>query len=148
MEPRFFDVRPRDVALVAVPVALLVGAVIWTLAHYVEPAPPRTITISTGSETGAYYAFGKRYAEILAKSGVTLKVITSEGSAENFARLNDPKSGVDVALMQGGLKGEAKTDDLVSLGRVFPQPIWLFYRGDPAAGSSILNAIFPRAMSK
>ena len=128
MEPRFFDVRPRDMALVALPVALLVSAVIWGLARYIEPAPSRTITISTGSESGAYFAFGKRYAAILAQSGVTLNVVTSEGSAENYARLNDPKSGVDVALMQGGLKGADPADHLVSLGRVFPQPIWVFYR--------------------
>ncbi len=114
--------------MAAVPIAIVLGAIVWALARYIEPAPPRTITISTGSETGAYYAFGKRYAAILAQSGVTLKILTSEGSAENYARLNDPKSGVDVALMQGGLKGTDAAEHLVSLGRMFPQPIWVFYR--------------------
>jgi TRAP transporter TAXI family solute receptor len=145
MEPRFFDVRPRDLILAGVPLAVLLAAVFWALARYVEPAPPRTITMSTGSETGAYYAFGKRYAEILKRSGVTLKLITSEGSAENYARLNDPGSGVDVALMQGGLKGEAPTDHLISLGRVFPQPIWLFYRSPEPLDT--LNALKGKRIS-
>jgi TRAP transporter TAXI family solute receptor len=145
MEPRFFDVRARDIARYGVPTVLLLLAVAWLFGRYVEPAPPRTITISTGSETGAYFAFGKRYAEILAKSGVTLKVLTSEGSAENYARLNDASSGVDVALMQGGLKGSTPADHLVSLGRMFPQPIWVFYRS--AETWDTLNALKGKRIS-
>ncbi len=127
-QPRFFDIRMRDLVTVGVPLGIVLVTLFWALAHYVEPAPPRQITISTGSESGAYYGFGKRYSEILARSGVTLNVMKSEGSAENFARIRDKASGVQVALMQGGLKGDKPVDDVRSLGRAFLQPIWVFYR--------------------
>jgi len=130
MQPKFSDLRIRDLARAGVPVVLLLLAVAWLLARYVEPAPPRAITISTGSETGAYFGIGKQYADILARAGVTLNVVKSAGSAENFARLNDPASGVDVALIQGGIKDDKETSGLVSLGRMFFEPVWIFYRGD------------------
>jgi TRAP transporter TAXI family solute receptor len=131
-QPRYFDVRLRDVISVGLPIGLVLATLFWGLARYVEPAPQRQITISTGSESGAYYGFGKRYAEILARSGVTLNVMKSEGSAENFARVRDKATGVHVALMQGGLKGDKPVDDVRSLGRVFLQPIWVFYRSPDA----------------
>jgi TRAP-type uncharacterized transport system substrate-binding protein len=52
--------------------------------QFVEPAPPKTIVITTGGESGAYYQFAKRYAAILAKNGITLEVKTSAGSLENL----------------------------------------------------------------
>ena len=35
--------------------------------QFVEPAPPRHISIAAGSPDDAYYAFGKAYSEILQK---------------------------------------------------------------------------------
>jgi TRAP transporter TAXI family solute receptor len=134
-QPRFFDIRMRDVMTVGVPLGIVLATLFWALAHYIEPAPPREITISTGSESGAYYGFGKKYAEILARSGVKLTVKTSEGSAENYSRIKDKSTGVQVALMQGGLKGDKPVDEIRSLGRAFLQPIWCFYRSESAWSS-------------
>ena len=47
--------------------------------------------------------------------------------------------------MQGGLKGEGAADNLISLGRVFPQPIWVFYRG--ATASDSLDALKGKRIS-
>lgn len=96
--------------------------------QFVQPAPPSRIAISTGSESGAYYAFAKRYAAELAKHKITLEVRSSSGSVENAERLQ--KAEVQLALMQGGIADERSLPGVVSLGRMFLEPIWVFYRGD------------------
>ncbi|HNN46684.1 MAG TPA: C4-dicarboxylate ABC transporter substrate-binding protein, partial [Azospira sp.] len=78
----------RDLLATAWPILLIVTIGFIVAYQFVEPAPPRTLTISTGGESGAYYAFAKRYAAILEKNGVRLDIKTSAGSLENLARLN------------------------------------------------------------
>jgi hypothetical protein len=88
--------------------------------------------MSTGTPGGTYDVYAQRYKAILARSGVNLRFIPSAGGAENLARLNDPSSGVMVAFAQSGLTSEAQSPDLESLGTLFYEPFWLFYRGaDP-----------------
>jgi TRAP transporter TAXI family solute receptor len=110
------------------PLLLVAAVATWAALHFVRAAPPRTITISTGPAGSAFETVAERYAKILARSGITLKVIESAGSIENLARLSDRKSHVDIALVQAGLSQNDQTDDLVSLGGMFYQPITIFYR--------------------
>ena len=49
-------------------------------------------------------------------------------SLDNLRRLADPKSGVDIGFVQGGLAGQVETDELHSLGSIFYTPVYLFYR--------------------
>lgn len=126
----------RDMLAVLLPVLLVIAAVVWVAHYFVKPAPPRSLTISSGADGGAYYGFAMRYREILARDGVDLIVKPSAGAVENLERLRDPDSGVDVALVQSGLLGEEPAEGLVSLGSLFYEPVWLFYREDasvPAA---------------
>lgn len=118
----------RELLLVLIPVVALAAALIWLAFQFVQPAPPRKITISTASQTGNYFMVGTRYAEILKKSGVTLEVRTSAGSSENVARLKDPNSGVQVALLQGGTTNSSESPSIVSLGRIYLEPMWVFHR--------------------
>jgi TRAP-type uncharacterized transport system substrate-binding protein len=92
----------REMLLIATPAIALAAAALWFAYQFVEPAPPRTVLMSTGSSKGAYHLVGTRYAEILARSGVKLELKTSNGSKENAGRLLDMSSGVKVALVQGG----------------------------------------------
>ncbi len=109
-------------------VATLV-TVVW-----LGPLPPKVVVMSTGTPGGTYDAFAQRYKAILARSGVVLRLVPSAGGVENLARLNDPRSGVTVAFAQSGLTSEAQSPDLESLGTLFYEPFWLFYRGaDPGA---------------
>ncbi|MDR1995324.1 TAXI family TRAP transporter solute-binding subunit [Azonexus sp.] len=124
----------RDLFATAWWIALIVGIGFVVAWQFVKPAPPSHIVISTGGEGGAYYQFAQRYAAILARSGVTLEVRTSNGSRQNIKRLE--KGEADVAFVQGGVI-EPPTDpdavpdnDLYSLGSVFYEPIWVFYRGN------------------
>ncbi|MEZ5775400.1 MAG: TAXI family TRAP transporter solute-binding subunit [Hyphomicrobiaceae bacterium] len=119
-----------EVAMVVAPALLIVIAAFWLAARFVEPAPPKELVITTGSQTGAYYGFGKRYAEVLARSGIELHVELSKGSGENLARLLDPEQKFDLGLIQGGATNGIATDGLVSLGRLFVEPVWIFYRND------------------
>ena len=119
--------KTRELMLFVLPLLVVVAA--FALAYqFVEPAPPRTIAMSTGSEQGAYHGFGKKYAAALAKSGVTLELKSSAGTMQNLARLSDTKAPVQVALVQGGLATAETHPDLASLGRTFLEPVWLFYR--------------------
>ena len=65
---------------------------------------------------------------MLARTGVELRLIATAGSVENLASLRDPRSGVSIALMQGGSVGKA-AGELKSLGTLFYEPLWIFHRG-------------------
>ena len=95
--------------------------------QFVQPAPPKTITIATGDVTGAYYAYGQRYREILSRHGITLKVRRTKGSVENLQLLGNSKA-VDIAFVQGGVGDPASTPELRSLASLYFEPLWIFHR--------------------
>jgi len=70
-----------------------------------------------------------RYRAILARDGVTLELRPSSGAVENVARLRDPESDVSVAFVQGGIASAADPPVLETLGRMYYEPLWVFYRG-------------------
>ncbi len=120
----------HDFLVAAGPAAVAIIATCLLAYWWVDPSPPKHVTLSTGQENSAYEAFGKKYAAALAKVdiGVTLK--PSLGSQENLQRLRDPSSDVDIAFVQSGStqQEEAERKGLVSLGSLFTEPVWLFLR--------------------
>lgn len=108
---------------------LLVVAAFALALHFLRPAPPDRIVISTGTEESGYQLFARRYQEILARDGVTVELRMSSGSQDNVGRLMDPESGVDVGFFQSGSAYAANAPDLVSLGAIYYEPLWIFYRG-------------------
>ena len=112
----------------AVIIAVTAIAILGAAVILLRTMPPRTIVMATGPEGGAYHEIGRRYRELLARDGVTLRLRPTSGALENLALLRDPRSGVGVALVQDGLAGEDEAGDLESLGTVFYEPFWLFYR--------------------
>jgi hypothetical protein len=118
----------RDAAVTFGPFVLLVVAAFWIAFHYVRPAPPKTIVMTSGIEGSTFQVSAERYKTILARQGVTLKVIASQGSLENLKRLSDPKAEVDIGFVQGGLASFGDPGKLVSLGSVFYVPVLIFYR--------------------
>lgn len=118
----------RETLFIAGPAALVVLGAFWLAYQFVEPAPPSRLVITTGSETGAYYAFAKRYGEELQRNGISLEVLSSKGSVENVERLKDTANRVDLALMQGGIANEKTAPHVISYGRVFLEPVWIFHR--------------------
>ena len=90
--------------------------------------PPSTVVIATDLEGGIYNKFALRYQEIFARHGVRLELLATNGSVENVRQLRDPRTGVSVALVQGGVTSTAEAPELVSLGTLFYEPFWLFSR--------------------
>src|SRR5262245_57227654 len=111
-------------------VAIIVVAVIIVIAAFAtfRTMPPRTISMATGPEGGAYYEIGKRYQALMAQSGVRVRLVPTSGSVDNLALLRNPRSGVGVALLQGGTVPEGGAPEVESLGTVFYEPLWLFNR--------------------
>ena len=125
----------RDLLATFGPFVVLALALL-ALAYWVlDPTPPNKVVLATGADQGAYAEFGKRYAQILKGYGVTVELRSTQGAAENLQLLRAPDSGVDIAFVQGGaddLPRPENPDDssLVSLGSLFYEPVWLFYRTD------------------
>ena len=126
----------RDLALIAVPAFLLVCLALYAASRYVTPAPPKRVVMSTGAEDGIYHRVGLRYRELLAQQGIDLELRTSNGSAENLARLRDHSTDVEMALVQAGLEEHPAPGGLMSLGSVYYEPMWVFYRAGGKDGSA------------
>ena len=120
----------KDGAAVVLPLALIVAAAFWLTSHYVRPAPPDVFVMSTGPQGGAYHVFGQRYRDILARDGVRIELRPSVGSIENLKRLADPSSSVEAAFVQGGVASQEATSGLLSLGAIYYEPLWIFYRAE------------------
>ena len=104
-------------------VALLFST-LWVLV----PPPPRSIELATGFPTGLYQKFGERLQGELAEQGVSMKLRTTGGTGDNLALLSDQHSGVDFAMVQGGVADLSKYPGLVSIAGVFYEPVWVWYR--------------------
>ena len=51
------------------------------------------------------------------------------GAEDNEQLLHDPKSGVDVAFMHGGIVRPQERGNLIMLMTLYYEPLWIFYRG-------------------
>jgi hypothetical protein len=105
-------------------IVICLFAVVW----FVRSAPPRTLTLSSGRPGSTFQRIAESYQKILATHGVKLRILPSEGSQENLQRLESVGSGADIGFVQGGLAEGANLSDLVSLGSVAYEPLWVFYR--------------------
>ncbi len=129
MSNKFGWVQVREWVLTIGPPALAVIAAFWIAAQFVGPAPPKQLTIAAASQNSPYWAAAARYQKIFADSGITLNILETKGSMDNLALIRDPASKVDAAFVQGGLAAGEDVAGVSSLGRVFQEPVWIFYQG-------------------
>jgi TRAP transporter TAXI family solute receptor len=109
--------------------ALLVTLAGFVIAwQFVNPAPPRTLVIATGHADGAYYLFAQHYRELLAQNDIELDIRTTAGSIENLELLQN--DSVSLAFVQGGTGAAAGSRELTSLGSLYYEPLWVFYRSE------------------
>jgi TRAP transporter TAXI family solute receptor len=120
----------RDLAISAGPVALLAVALLVLAYLWLDPAPPGRVRLATGPAQSAYAEFGKRYQQALAANRIEVELVPSEGSSANLRLLREGRA--DLGFVQGGSGDPAAGDEaaLASLGSLFVEPVWLFYRED------------------
>jgi TRAP transporter TAXI family solute receptor len=118
----------RDALAVGIPTLALLVAGFWYAAQFIQPAPPNRVVIATGGEGGAYQRFAALYKPLIERNGIKFIERTSAGAVENLALLRSADEELDVAFVQGGLGLGSDPAGLVSLGSIYYEPLWVFYR--------------------
>lgn len=124
---RLTRISVRDLVVTVLPVLLITAIGIAAAYRLMRPAPPNTLTMTTGPEGSIFRLNAEKYKKALAKKGIKLNILPSRGSLENLNRLLDPSFKVDVGFVQAGLAKDKPVDRLFSLGSVFNEPLALFY---------------------
>ena len=99
---RFTRISVRDLVVTVFPVLLITALGIGAAYWFMRPAPPNTLTITTGPDGSTFRINAEKYKKILARNGVKLKIVPSKGSLENLNRLLDPSFKVDVGFRPRG----------------------------------------------
>jgi len=129
----------RDWLVSIGPVLLLAGGLLAGAYWWIDPQPPHSVRLATGPEGSSYALFGKRYAEQLKAQGIDVKQIPTAGSAENLQLLREGKA--DVGFVRGGTDVFDDDEKLLSLGSLFYEPLWLFYRKTKATRKTPITAL-------
>ena len=129
----------RDLIAAAGPFVLLALLLLAGAYYLLDPAPPRRVVLATGPEQSDYAEYGKLYAAELRRYGIQVVLKPSQGSSENRRLLRDAAQDVDLGFLRGGSSDATRAADeeksgvpLVSLGSLYLEPVWLFYRSDAA----------------
>ncbi len=148
-------VSVRDLMLTFGPFVLIAVALLVAAYVMLDPTPPKRVVLATGPENSAYAKWGELYAAELKRYGIRVELRQTMGSLQNRRLLRDPKEKVDLAFVQGGSNdGSVAADDkkkedmeeLVSLGTVAYDPVWIFYRAESAKklGKDALVSALPQ----
>ena len=109
-------------------VAVTGGLLLWALVAALRPLPSRDIAMATGAAGSEYARVGELYRAILARDGVRLRLVPTNGAVDNVRLLKDRASGVEVGFVQGGATEESDQRYLFSLGTLFYEEMWVFCR--------------------
>jgi len=116
------NAKPKYIWYLAI--GVLVASALIT--YFIIPKLPDTLKIAAGQPGSYFYKTAEIYKTYLAKHGVGLEIIQTKGAADSLALLNDNK--VDLAFAHGGLTTKKESPDLVSLGSISYEPLWVFQR--------------------
>ena len=129
----------RDLIAAAGPFLLIALLLLVGAYFLLDPAPPKRVVLATGPEQSDYAKFGKLYAAELRRYGIEVVQKPTQGSSENRRALRDSAQGVDLGFLRGGSSDAERAVDeetsgvpLVSLGSLYLEPVWLFYRAETA----------------
>eukprot|EP00903_Cladosiphon_okamuranus_P002963 g2961.t1 len=121
----------KDALKVYGPLAAVILILLVVTMRFIAPPPPMELRFASGGADGQYYALAQRYADALADHGITVEILETAGTVENYGLLQS--GDADVALLQGGIAGDLESDAVLSLGGVMAEPYWIFVRQDSAA---------------
>ena len=128
-------------AIVSVLVGL-VGLASYGVVRQTREIGEGRIVMATGSSQ--YNELAESYRRELERYGVKFEVLQRTEGFATLKALLDPESGINAGFIKGGLVGSlqgrlaterqkgryAQYEKLVSVGRVFYEPIWVFTRSD------------------
>jgi len=126
---KLITVSWRDMMVLLIPGLLITIGIGWLGFTMIRPAPPDTLVIAGGQEGSSFENNAKKYAELIAKHGIKVKIVTTDGSEENLDLLQKENGTIDVGFVQAGLVDEDETHGIMSLGTMYVQPFMVFYRG-------------------
>lgn len=118
----------RDIAIIGIAALLLIVGSFWGAAQFTLPAPPKRLVIASGPGGGAYQRYAAEYKQYFDKFGIELVERPTSGSVENVKLLRDDSQEVDAGFVQGGSSATVEDDGLMSLGALYYEPLWIFYR--------------------
>jgi TRAP-type uncharacterized transport system substrate-binding protein len=107
----------------------LVAAAAFGVWH-AQSQIPRSIVLASGVVDGSYHADAAAYARVLKRDGIEVIERMTRGAGENAELLLDPKSGVQVAFLEGGVAPPEAREGIVMLAAIRYEPVWVFYRGE------------------
>src|SRR5258706_12894171 len=109
----------HDLLMIGLPVVLITALAAWLAIKFIGPAPPDTIVLLAGRKESSYYNIAGRYAKIIARSGVKVQVIETDGAQDNLRRLADRKMHPAEGFVLGGTSDGIDIGGQISLGSVF-----------------------------
>ena len=134
----------RFLAWTALTFAMIILA-LWAAVLVLKPGPEGRIIVATGGAGGAYNELALRYKEELKRYGVELVLRpATEGTNTIDGLMRGADSDINAGFIKGGASGarrgrlassndvklyEGERATLRSLGRLFHEPIWVFYSG-------------------
>ncbi|GAA6180988.1 hypothetical protein NBRC116594_24260 [Shimia sp. NS0008-38b] len=88
--------------------------------------PPKSLTLAAGARGGAYALMAERYRDVLARDGIEVVILYTDGSQDNATLLSE--GGIDAAFLQAGVfvaPGHAE-----AIGGVFYEAMIFLARSD------------------
>jgi TRAP-type uncharacterized transport system substrate-binding protein len=126
--------------------SFIVGVVLatWLAIVVLKPGPAGKIVMATGGAAGAYTQLAETWKRELARFGAALELRPDIQGLDALGAVAADDGGAHAAIVKGGLAGslqgrlatasdravhDVQADQLQSVGRLFYEPIWIFYRG-------------------
>ena len=132
----------------------VLGGAAWLIITAVKPGPAGKIIMASGGANGLYHEMALAYKKELERFGVEVELRPGvEGSEtlrgllpqfkSDFKTYNDKNADIQAGFMKGGLSGslqgrlaterqqmwhQRQVDHLRSVGRLFYEPLWVFYK--------------------
>ncbi len=136
--------RVRQFLMVVFGGLIAIFAAGWLTIMVINPGPPGHIIMATGGAGGAYTALAETWKKELAKYGVKLELRSDTEGPDTLRSVLIEGGEVHAGIIKGGLSGsmrgrlasaadqimhELQNDRVQSVGRLFYEPLWIFYRG-------------------
>jgi TRAP-type uncharacterized transport system substrate-binding protein len=124
----------------------LVGIILalWLAIVIFKPGPPGRIVLAAGGGGGAYEQLAETWKRELARFGVKLELRSNLQGLDVLQALAADDDRIDGGILKGGIAGslqgrmatpserdlhDRQVSKIQSIGRLFYEPIWIFYRG-------------------